>query len=83
MERIRKNGSARELALSGAAAILPLVCAVRIFLLLRAQGSVYTMGIFPLTLLFGLYCLWKGALFQENALMKFLEDILGILEKIV
>ncbi len=68
MERIRKNGSARELALSGAAAILPLVCAVRIFLLLRAQGSVYTMGIFPLTLLFGLYCLWKGALFQENAL---------------
>ena len=54
MERIRKNGSARELALSGAAAILPLVCAVRIFLLLRAQGSVYTMGIFPLTLLFGL-----------------------------
>ncbi len=68
MERIRKNGSARELALSGAAAILPLVCAVRIFLLLRARDSVYTMGIFPLTLLFGLYCLWKGALFQENAL---------------
>lgn len=66
MERIRKDVSMRELALTGISAALALVCAGRIFLLLRAQGSVYTMGIFPLALLFGLYCLWKRALFLEE-----------------
>ena len=62
MEHISKNRS-RELAFTGISAFLALVCAGRIFLLLHAQGAVYTMGIFPLALLFGLYSLWKRALF--------------------
>ena len=66
MERIGKGTSAREFALAGISAFLALVCAVRIFLLLYAQGSVYTMGILPLALLFGLYSLWKRALFLEE-----------------
>lgn len=66
MERIRKSVSMRELALTGISAVLAVVCGGRICLLLRGQGSVYTMGIFPMALLFGLYCLWKGALFLEN-----------------
>lgn len=43
-----------------------LLAALRIFLFLRGTGAVYTMGIFPLALLFGLYCLWKKALFFEE-----------------
>lgn len=66
MENIRNNGSAREVVCTGISAFLALVCAVRIFLLLYAQGSVYTMGILPLALLFGLYSLWKRALFLEE-----------------
>ena len=66
MESISKNRSARELAFTGIAAFLAAVCAGRIFLLLHGQGSVYTIGIFPLALLFGLYCLWKRALFLEE-----------------
>lgn len=66
MENIRDNGSARELVLTGGSAFLPVICAGRIFLLLHAQGNVYTMGIFPLALLFGLYSLWKRALFLEE-----------------
>lgn len=66
MERIRKGASARELALAGISAFVAFICAGRIFLLLRAQGSVYTMGILPLALLFGLYSLWKRALFLEE-----------------
>ena len=66
MERIRKSVSMRELALTGISAVLAVVCGGRICLLFHAQGSVYTMGILPLALLFGLYCLWKGALFLEN-----------------
>ncbi|MDE5939116.1 MAG: hypothetical protein K2H37_08560 [Lachnospiraceae bacterium] len=66
MESISKNRSARELAFTGISALLAVVCAGRIFLLLHGQGSVYTMGIFPLALLFGLYCLWKKALFLSE-----------------
>lgn len=66
MESINKNRSVRELVLTGIAAFLAFVCAGRIFFLLHAQGSVYTMGIFPLALLFGLYGLWKRALFLEE-----------------
>ena len=66
MERIGKGTSAREVVCTGISAFLALVCAVRIFLLLYAQGSVYTMGILPLALLFGLYSLWKRALFLEE-----------------
>lgn len=43
-----------------------LLSAGRIFLFLRETGAVYTMGIFPMALLFGLYCLWKKALFYEK-----------------
>lgn len=43
-----------------------LLCAARIFLFLWGAGTVYTMGIFPMALLFGLYCLWKKALFYEK-----------------
>lgn len=66
MERIRKETPMRELALTGISAFLAFVCAGRIFFLLYAQGNVYTMGIFPLALFFGLYCLWKRALFLEE-----------------
>lgn len=66
MESIRKEASVRKQALTGISAVLAVVCAGRIFLLLRAQGSVYTMGIFPLALLFGLYSLWKKGLFLER-----------------
>ncbi len=66
MERIGKGTSAREVVCTGISAFLALVCAVRIFLLLYAQGSVYTMGILPLALLFGLYSLWKRALFLKE-----------------
>lgn len=66
MESIRKEPPVRELILTGISAVLALGCAGRIFLLLRGQGSVYTMGIFPLALLFGLYCLWmRGLLLKE------------------
>ena len=66
MESLNKIQSVRETAFTGISAFLALVCAGRIFLLLHAQGSVYTMGIFPLALLFGLYCLWKRALFLSE-----------------
>lgn len=66
MESMRDKASARERALAGISAVLALICAGRIFFLLHAQGSVYTMGIFPLALIFGLYCLWKRALFLEE-----------------
>ncbi len=66
MDHKRVKVSAREFAITGISAFLSIVCAGRILLLLRAWGSVYTMGIFPLALLFGLYCLWKRALFLED-----------------
>lgn len=47
-------------------ALAALFSAGRIFLFLRGAGTVYTMGIFPMALLFGLYCLWKKALFYEK-----------------
>lgn len=48
-------------------ALAALLCAGRIFLFLRGAGEMYTMGIFPMALLFGLYSLWKKALFLEEA----------------
>lgn len=63
----RKEGfTAREAVVTGCCGLASALCAGRIFLLLRGAGSVYTMGIFPLALLFGLYCLWKKALFFEE-----------------
>lgn len=47
-----------------ACATLAVTC--RIFLLLRAEGNLYTMGIFPLAVLLGLYCLWKKSMFLKE-----------------
>lgn len=66
MKKITERFTARELALTVCCALAALLCAGRIFLLLRGTGSVYTMGIFPMALLFGLYCLWKKALFYDE-----------------
>lgn len=66
MEKMEKGFTGRELAVTAGCALASLLCAGRIFLLLRQTGSVYTMGIFPLALLTGLYCLWKKALFFEE-----------------
>lgn len=52
--------------ITAACALAALLSAGRIFLFLRGAGAVYTMGIFPMALLFGLYCLWKKALFYEK-----------------
>lgn len=66
MKSMGKGMSVRELVLTGGSAFLSVICAGRIFQLLHAQGNVYTMGILPLAMLFGLYCLWKRALFLEG-----------------
>lgn len=66
MEKSKEKFTAREAAVTVCCALAPLLCAGRIFLLLRGAGSVYTMGIFPMALLFGLYCLWKKALFYQE-----------------
>lgn len=47
-------------------ALAALLSAGRIFFFLWGAGTVYIMGIFPMALLFGLYCLWKKALFLEE-----------------
>jgi len=54
MEKIKERFGARELILTVCCVLISLLCAGRIFLLLHRAGNVYTMGIFPLTLLFGL-----------------------------
>lgn len=56
----------RKSVITAGCALTALLCAVRIFLLLLRDGSVYTMGIFPMALLFGLFCLWKKALFYDK-----------------
>ncbi len=66
MEKIKERFTPREFVLTVCCALVSLLCAGRIFLLLYQAGSVYTMGIFPMALLFGLYCLWKKALFFEE-----------------
>lgn len=63
MKKGMERFTARELTVTVCCALAALLCAGRIFLLLRESGHVYTMGIFPLALLFGLYGLWKKALF--------------------
>lgn len=66
MERVKKEVLVRKPVITVGCALAALLCAGRIFLLLLREGHVYTMGIFPLALLFGLYCLWKKALFPEK-----------------
>ena len=66
MNKGKEGFTAREAAASAGFAFVSLLCAGRIFLLLHRAGGAYTMGIFPLALLFGLYCLWKKALFLRE-----------------
>lgn len=66
MEKKRERFTAQEAVAAVCCALASVLCAGRIFMLLRGTGSVYTMGIFPLALLFGLYCLWKKALFLKE-----------------
>ncbi len=66
MEKIRRDFTTRERIITITAACAALAAACRIFLLLRAEGSGYTMGIFPLAVCLGLYCLWKKALFLQE-----------------
>lgn len=61
----------KQSAITAGCAFAALICAGRIFLLLLREGHVYTMGIFPMALLFGLYCLWKKALFSETVFFSF------------
>lgn len=56
----------KQNTITAGCALAALICAGRIFLLLLREGHVYTMGIFPMALLFGLYCLWKKDLFSET-----------------
>lgn len=64
MEKIKSRFTVREAVATGVAATAALLASGRIFLLLWREGSLYTMGLFPLALLFGIYCLWKKALFM-------------------
>lgn len=66
MNKGKEGFTAREAAVSAGFAFVSLLCAGRIFLLLHRADGVYTMGIFPLALLFSLYCLWKKALFLRE-----------------
>ncbi len=66
MEKIKERFTGKEAAVTGIAGTAALLAYVRISLLLWREGSLYTMGIFPMLLLFGLYCLWKKALFMEE-----------------
>lgn len=66
MEKIRQYFIKKELIITILAACAALAVTCRIFLLLRIDGNLYTMGIFPLAILLGLYCLWKKALFLRE-----------------
>lgn len=66
MNKIQERFTKKELTITIAAACAALAAACRIFLLLRGEGNLYTMGIFPLAILLGLYCLWKKTLFEQK-----------------
>lgn len=66
MDKIRERFTKRELTITIAAACAALAAACRVFLLLRAEGNLYTMGILPLAIFLGLYCLWKKTLFVQE-----------------
>lgn len=66
MEKRKDRFTVREAVVTGVAVAAALLAAGRIALLLWREGSLYTMGIFPLLLLFGIYCLWKKALFMRK-----------------
>lgn len=66
MDKIQQRFTKRELIITIGAACAALAVAFRIFLLLHMEGNLYTMGIFPLAILLGLYCLWKKTLFLQE-----------------
>ena len=55
MEKIKERFTRQELMITMITACATLAVTCRIFLLLRAEGNLYTMGIFPLAILIGLY----------------------------
>lgn len=66
MEKMQERFTTKEMVITMIAACASMAVTCRIFLLLRAEGNLYTMGIFPLTVLMGLFCLWKKALFLKK-----------------
>lgn len=66
MEKIKERFTRQELMITMITACATLAVTCRIFLLLRAEGNLYTMGIFPLAILLGFYCLWKKTLFLKK-----------------
>ena len=68
MEKIKERFTTREIVITIITVCAALAVTCRIFILLRAEGHLYTMGIFPLAVLLGLFCLWKKALFLREVL---------------
>lgn len=66
MKQLEKQFKRKEAVITILSACAALVVTCRIFLLLRAEDNLYTMGIFPLAILAGLYCLWKKTLFLRE-----------------
>lgn len=66
MERILQRFTRKELIITILAACAALAVTCRILFLLYAEGNLYTMGIFPMAVLVGLYCLWKKTLFLRE-----------------
>ena len=66
MEKSKDRFTAGEAVVTGMAAAVSLLASGRIYMLLYRQGSLYTVGLFPLALLLGIYCLWKKALFMRE-----------------
>ncbi len=66
MERAKGGFTSKEAVATAVAAGAALLVSGRIFLLLYREGSLYTMGLFPLGILVGIYCLWKKALFMQE-----------------
>lgn len=78
MGTIRERYTKKELCITILTACAALAVTCRIFLLLRAEGQLYTMGIFPLAVLAGLYCVWKKMLFiQETFFMSRVRIVLA------
>lgn len=66
MEKIKERFTTREIVITIITVCAALAVTCRIFLLLRAEGNLYTMGIFPLAVLLGLYYFWKKTLFLKE-----------------
>lgn len=66
MKRFKERFERKEAFVTILSVCAALLVSGRIFLLLRAEGNLYTFGIFPLAVLLGLYCLWKKTLFLRE-----------------